>query len=121
MIPQDRLKHLATQMEDSVPLKVLQQTENTVDEVILECDSDGTRYYLVRCRPQPKNRILLSGREKAIAKLVAQGLPNKCIGNRLNISPWTVATYLRRIFIKLGVTSRTAMITKLLEKNLLQE
>ncbi len=53
MIPQDKLKHFVTQLTDFVPLKVLQSTEDTVSEVILESDVDGTRYYLVRCRTQP--------------------------------------------------------------------
>ncbi|HEY9739623.1 MAG TPA: LuxR C-terminal-related transcriptional regulator [Coleofasciculaceae cyanobacterium] len=67
------------------------------------------------------SQIHLSPREKAIAQLVAQGLPNKCIGSQLDISPWTVATHLRRIFAKLDVTSRTAMTTRVLQENLLQE
>jgi two-component system, NarL family, nitrate/nitrite response regulator NarL len=71
--------------------------------------------------PKFQDKMNLSPREQAIAKLVAQGLPNKCIGIRLQISPWTVVTHLRRIFVKLGVTSRTAMITHLLEKNLLHD
>ncbi|MBW4609944.1 MAG: helix-turn-helix transcriptional regulator [Hassallia sp. WJT32-NPBG1] len=51
-------------------------------------------------------KINLSLREQAIAKLVAQGLCDKCIAIRLHISSWTVATHLRRIFfVKLGVTS----------------
>ncbi|MGL5060774.1 MAG: response regulator transcription factor [Microcoleus sp.] len=61
----------------------------------------------------------LSPRERAIAQLVAQGLPNKCIAKHLNISHWTVATYVRRIFIKLGVCSRTAMVALLMKENLL--
>jgi DNA-binding CsgD family transcriptional regulator len=56
-----------------------------------------------------------------IAKIVALGLPNKSIAIQLHISPWTVATHLRRIFVKLGVTSRTAVITRLLGKNLLHD
>lgn len=56
---------------------------------------------------------LLSPRERAIAKLIAQGFPNKIIGDKLGISPWTVATYIRRIFAKIGVTSRSAMIAAL--------
>jgi DNA-binding CsgD family transcriptional regulator len=75
----------------------------------------------VRCKHKDEGQIILSPREQAIAKLVAQGLPNKSIGNQLDISPWTVATHLRRIFAKLDVTSRTAMITKLIKENLLQE
>ena len=57
----------------------------------------------------------LSPREREITRLVAKGLPNKTIAAILDISPWTVATHLRRIFAKLGIHSRTAMISALLE------
>lgn len=53
---------------------------------------------------------LLTERELQIATLVAQGRPNKQIANQLRISEWTVSTHLRRIFIKLGVESRAAMV-----------
>jgi DNA-binding NarL/FixJ family response regulator len=45
-----------------------------------------------------------------IATLVAQGHANKQIARQLCLSEWTVATYLRRIFAKLGVDSRAAMV-----------
>lgn len=115
------LKDLVTQVSNSTPCKLLILTEQVVNEVIFESDVDGVRYYLVRSIPKSQEQISLSPREQAIAQLVAQGLPNKIIAIRLRISPWTVATHLRRIFIKLGVTSRTAMITQLLKENLLQE
>jgi DNA-binding CsgD family transcriptional regulator len=43
---------------------------------------------------------------------VALGRQNKVIAAVLNISSWTVCTHLRRIFAKLGVTSRAAMVAK---------
>ena len=52
----------------------------------------------------------LTGRELEIAVLVAQGHANKNIAYRLQISEWTVATYLRRVFAKLNVESRAAMV-----------
>ena len=52
----------------------------------------------------------LTGREFEIAVLVAQGCATKNIAYRLQISEWTVSTYLRRIFAKLGVDSRAAMV-----------
>jgi DNA-binding NarL/FixJ family response regulator len=52
----------------------------------------------------------LTGRELEIAVLVAQGCATKDIAFRLRISAWTVATYLRRIFAKLDVSSRAAMV-----------
>lgn len=53
--------------------------------------------------------LSLSARESQIAALVALGYPNKLVAQKLRISEWTVATYLRRIFAKLGVESRAAM------------
>jgi two-component system nitrate/nitrite response regulator NarL len=63
--------------------------------------------------------VSLSPRELSIARLIAQGLPNKHISLVLEISPYTVATHLRRIFVKLGVSSRAAMVARLHEKRLL--
>lgn len=54
----------------------------------------------------PPLRDLLSEREEEIARLAARGLPNKEIGQGLGISPWTVATHLRRTFLKLEITRR---------------
>lgn len=53
--------------------------------------------------------IILSARELQIATLVALGCPNKQVADKLHISEWTVATYLRRIYAKLGVDTRAAM------------
>jgi DNA-binding CsgD family transcriptional regulator len=52
----------------------------------------------------------LTGRELEIAVLVAQGYATKRIAYRLQISEWTVLTYLRRMFAKLNVDSRAAMV-----------
>jgi DNA-binding CsgD family transcriptional regulator len=52
----------------------------------------------------------LTKREGEIAILVARGNSNKQIAIQLNISEWTVSTHLRRVFVKLGVDSRAAMV-----------
>jgi DNA-binding NarL/FixJ family response regulator len=52
----------------------------------------------------------LTKREGQIATLIARGNSNKQVANQLNISEWTVSTHLRRIFTKLGVDSRAAMV-----------
>lgn len=113
------LKRLIQKAAALSPFKSLPATETTLHEVVMESHIDGIRYCVVRCRPRVEVSVSLSPRERAIAKLIAEGLPNKCIGNQLGISPWTVATYIRRIFAKLGVTSRTAMIAQLVAQNLL--
>jgi len=57
----------------------------------------------------------LSPRELEIARMVAKGYPNKTIAAVLDISAWTVCTYLRRMFAKLSVSSRAALVARLLE------
>jgi DNA-binding CsgD family transcriptional regulator len=55
---------------------------------------------------------LLTPRELQVAALVAMGRANKQIASELGISEWTVSTHLRRIFSKLGVDSRAAMVAQ---------
>lgn len=57
----------------------------------------------------------LTGREMQIAALVAKGNSNKQIANQLSISIWTVSTHLRRIFVKLGVDTRAAMVYRCID------
>jgi DNA-binding CsgD family transcriptional regulator len=51
----------------------------------------------------------LTEHELTIAKLAADGLTNKEIGERLHLSHRTVSTHLHRIFPKLGVTARAEL------------
>jgi DNA-binding CsgD family transcriptional regulator len=89
-------------------------------EVILDVEVDGVRYLLVRSPPKPPHTpAMLSPREPEIARMVAKGYPNKTIAAVLDISSWTVGTHLRRIFAKLGVGSRAAMVAQLLKDGLL--
>jgi DNA-binding CsgD family transcriptional regulator len=45
--------------------------------------------------------------------MVADGFTNKEIASVLEISSWTVSTHLRRIFGKLDVGTRAAMVARL--------
>jgi DNA-binding CsgD family transcriptional regulator len=85
------------------------------DEVLLDIDVDGNRYLLMRLPQLDPMRASLSPREQEIARMVAAGHPSKAIAQVLNISSWTVGTHLRRIFAKLGVKSRAAMVGRLHE------
>jgi DNA-binding CsgD family transcriptional regulator len=89
------------------------------EEVLVDTEVDGARYLLVRMRQPGYSRIQLSPREQEIVRMVAKGHPNKVIADVLNISSWTVCTHLRRIFAKLGVGSRAAMVAQLLELGVL--
>lgn len=92
---------------------------NPTEEVLVDTEVDGSRYLLVRMRRAGSCRIQLSPREQEIVRMVAKGHPNKVIADVLNISCWTVCTHLRRIFAKLGVGSRAAMVAQLLELGVL--
>jgi DNA-binding NarL/FixJ family response regulator len=59
---------------------------------------------------------MLTERELQIASLVAEGMVNKQIADKLAISEYTVATHLRRMFAKLGVDTRASMISRCMAK-----
>ncbi|MDX6201123.1 MAG: hypothetical protein QOE24_1795 [Frankiales bacterium] len=75
---------------------------------LLDVTVDGVRCALTAVHPSRADA--LSPREREIARMVAQGYTNKGIANVLDISLWTVSTHLRRIFAKLGVSTRAAMV-----------
>jgi len=52
-------------------------------------------------------RASLSAREREVLELVAEGLPNKLIARRLEISEKTVKAHLTRVYTEIGVTDRT--------------
>jgi len=54
-----------------------------------------------------EQRADLSKREREVLSLVAEGLPNKLIARRLEISEKTVKTHLTSVFQRIGVSDRT--------------
>jgi DNA-binding NarL/FixJ family response regulator len=62
---------------------------------------------ILTAQAQPDPAQQLSGREAEVLGLLVEGLPNKLIARRLEISEKTVKTHLTSIFRTLGVTDRT--------------
>lgn len=52
---------------------------------------------------------LLSAREREVVLLVAEGLPNKEVARRLNLSEGTVRIHVHNIYQKTGIGSRAAL------------
>ncbi len=91
-------------------------------EVVLDIRVDGRSYVLLRgAGSDGRGAVGLSPREKEIVRLVARGLPSKTIAAVLDVSSWTVATHVRRIFAKLGVSSRAEMVARVMEAGLLAD
>jgi DNA-binding NarL/FixJ family response regulator len=57
---------------------------------------------------EARSSAQLTPRELEIVELLAKGLPNRVIADKLSISPGTLGTHLENIYRKLGVGNRTA-------------
>jgi DNA-binding NarL/FixJ family response regulator len=55
---------------------------------------------------EPPGYRSLTRRERAIAHLLAQGLPNPVLAERLGLSSKTVANYVSNVVLKLGAEDR---------------
>lgn len=92
---------------------------------IAHFEFDGHRYALVvehvphgiapgagGVRPElPSDiRTLLTSRELQVVQLVCMGYLTKQVADRLRISEFTVRSYLKAVYAKLGVRSRAAMV-----------
>jgi LuxR family maltose regulon positive regulatory protein len=81
----------------------------------------GVPAELSRQRPSPPAQLLaepLSERELEVLQLVAAGLSNSEIADRLFLSVGTVKTHVHNIFGKLGVSGRPQAIARARELNL---
>jgi DNA-binding CsgD family transcriptional regulator len=106
----------ATHVADSIPCG-----DDKSRRVLFDAEFDGMRCLVVREPKTTGARVSCTPREREIARMVAKGYPNKAIAAVLEISSWTVGTHLRHMFAKLGVSSRAAMVARILEAGLIKE
>jgi DNA-binding CsgD family transcriptional regulator len=91
-------------------------------DVLLDVEVEGVRCLLIRLgETEVSRQPALSPREREIVRMVAQGYPNKTIAAVLEISAWTVSTHVRRVFAKLSVNSRAAMVAMLITDGQLRQ
>jgi DNA-binding NarL/FixJ family response regulator len=62
---------------------------------------------ILTARAEPDPLEALSPREREVLTLLVEGLPNKLIARRLEISEKTVKSHLTHVFREIGVTDRT--------------
>lgn len=75
---------------------------------------------LVRRAAQPVAPVpALSPRELDVLRLVAEGLSNRAIADRLYVGEATVKTHLLHVFAKLAVDDRTRAVTRAMELGIL--
>jgi DNA-binding CsgD family transcriptional regulator len=80
--------------------------------------AERTRSALASCgeiarRQTPRLIDLLTPQELQVVRLVAEGARNRDVADRLFLSQKTVEYHLRNMFRKLGVRSRTELVTRL--------
>lgn len=111
---EELLRSLASKLQSSHHQQGGNDADTSREQVLLDVEVGDVRLLALR-QARPSAISLLSPREQEIARMVARGYPNKTIASVLEISSWTVASHLRRIFMKLQVSSRAAMATRLSE------
>ncbi|CAH1220757.1 hypothetical protein PAECIP111892_04913 [Paenibacillus auburnensis] len=79
--------------------------------------AEVTRSLIMRLQNTQSDLLRLTKRERDIARLVAQGLTNAEIALQFHISVRTVTTHLDRIYSKLAVGSRTALVYAMTERS----
>jgi two-component system, NarL family, response regulator NreC len=70
--------------------------------------------------PSPQGLDALSERERQVLELVAQGLNNPQMGERLELSPKTIARHRERIMQKLNLHSRTELVKFAIQSGLVR-
>jgi DNA-binding CsgD family transcriptional regulator len=63
-------------------------------------------------RSAQSNNCVLTPRERDVLAMISQGLSNKRSARALEISPETVKTHVKRIFLKLAVNTRTEAVCR---------
>ncbi|MDO5530489.1 two-component system response regulator NarL [Sutterella sp.] len=94
-------------LKDMEPEKFLASVhEALIGHVVV--DPNMTKYLtkVVKEKPKPVEPTPLTDREQEVIECIAQGLSNKLIARRLNISDGTVKGHVKHLLKKLGLNSR---------------
>jgi two-component system nitrate/nitrite response regulator NarL len=96
-------------VEPEILVRILRQVAN--GRALLPLPSPDEVVFRKQSAITEKTRTALTDRERQIMRLVSEGLSNKEIGRRLNITDGTIKVHLHHIFQKLDISNRTALAT----------
>jgi two-component system, NarL family, nitrate/nitrite response regulator NarL len=85
--------------------------------LIVDALAHATPFHLTSA----KGRYLLAKREHEVANLVAEGLTNRDIAQKLGLSEHTISNYLFRTYEKLGISSRVELVLYIVHHQRLHE
>jgi two-component system nitrate/nitrite response regulator NarL len=71
-------------------------------------------------RPHTKGRGELTERERQVVQLLAEGLSNKLIADRLGISDHTAKFHVNGVMMKLGASTRTEAVVEAMRRGLIR-
>ncbi len=109
----------ATKSFDEIGLRRISGWLRIADEsYVLVSEADGADSRTHGVGAENDAWEILSERETQIAVLVARGKGTKQIAGHLRISEHTVRSYMRRIFSKLRVSTRPAMVARLMQSGI---
>lgn len=73
----------------------------------------AARRLLAQLKPKPSQQpAILSARETEVLAALLDGLTEKQVAARMELSPYTVQTYVRRLYEKLKVNSRAELMSR---------
>lgn len=102
---------------EDIAVQITDQTERGVTVILTV---NGTNYTIQIDRADDEmTNLRLSPRERQIAQLIAEGMPNKAIAAALKIKPDTVGTYMKRMYLKLNVNTRAEMVAKVIRERIM--
>ena len=90
-----------------------------VDAIVAAWDASHGRALSAETRDDPAFEESLTAREIEVLELLAEGLPNKAIANRLHISDQTVKFHVASISGKLGAANRTDAVRRAVRRGLI--
>ena len=117
--PASERARLRAQLDRSI--EIAGEFASLAEARAVELDVDALLVAPVRNRsPAPEDDVEpLTSREIQVLTLLAEGLPNKAIANRLGISDQTVKFHVSSISGKLGAANRTDAVRRAVRRGLI--